>query len=701
MKMKILNILFVSVAVMAAASCSKENLQGTAGSAVQQPEEKPYLPGEVVVKFDPSLSGLLDEAGISKSPATRSGISTVDQILDIVDGYQLERVFPEVKATEAKSREAGLHLWYVVRFSEDEDVQDVVSRLSALGEVQAATPVRTIKKLYDGKVIPFRPGNAGAVTRADVTPLPYGDSYLKWQWSFINNGADNYTLNQADIDALGDSYPFDGRQAADKFRIGDDIRVAEAWEKCKGDPSIIVAVLDEGICLEHEDLKYNLWTNDDETYGSLEDNDGNGYAGDYYGYDFLNNRGIITWDAIGDTGHGSHVSGVIAARNDNGTGISSIAGGTASEPGVRLMSCQVFSGNLASNTVSLARAIKYAADNGAVVLQCSFGYTSGTANPYEYGTGFRDEEEWEAGSPLEKSALDYFIHNAGSDNGPIKGGIPVFAAGNEYAPSAGFPGAYEKCVSVAAVAGDYTPSTFTNYGPGTSIAAPGGDQDYYFDFKGADGEVDAARGAAGCILSTVPAHVSESGYGYMEGTSMACPHVSGVVALGLSYAAKLHKHFTADEFRELLYASCTAVPAEAVSGYKFYYKWQVDASHLIHGRRLELGPFNGQLGAGIVNAAELLNRIEGNDAGVQMKFPNIYVAEGASVTADASAFLEGTSFSVTVENTAIAEVSTDGSNIRFTGLESGSTEATITPAGGAAQTFVITVRSSEDSSGWL
>ena len=700
-----------------AASCVKEPISGTLPDVPAGNVENPYLPGEVVIKFDPSLSDLLDKAGLSRTPATRSGVTTVDEILEIVDGYRLERVFPEVKATEAQSREAGLHLWYVVHFSEDEDVNDVVKKLSALGEVQSAAPVLTIKKSYNGKVIPYSP-SARLQTRANGDE----DPYFGLQWNLDNKGVvagmQEFTINP---DFQGDhgnypDYPYGGKSAEEKFVVGDDINVVEVWDETEGDPSVIVAVLDEGICLVHEDLSENIWINEDEEYGSLEDNDGNGYAGDRYGYNFLEQTGIISWDDVGDSGHGTHVSGVIAAKNNNGKGISSIAGGSSSSTGVRLMSCQIFSGNSASNTVSLARAIKYAADNGAVILQCSFGYTSGTANPYEYGIGFRDEDEWAAGSPLEKSALDYFIHNAGSENGPVKGGLPVFASGNEYAPSAGFPGAYDDCIAVAAVAGDFSPSTFTNYGTYTDISAPGGDQDYYYDFLGANSLVDGdpVRGSVGCILSTVPKHVSSSGYGYMEGTSMACPHVSGVAALGLSYAAKLHKHFTVDEFKALLYETCTPLTNDILDGDKFYYKWQVDASQLIHGRRLDLRDYRNKMGAGVVNAAQLLARIAEDGTGTQMKFPNLYVQEGSDVTVNPAAFLEGTAFSVSIDNPSVAAVGDGGSEgthdgsvssvagaLTFFGLNSGSTTAVITPDGGQAQTFVITVRKGEDGSGWL
>jgi hypothetical protein len=83
---------------------------------------------------------------------------------------------------------------------------------------------------------------------------------------------------------------------------------------------------------------------------------------------------------------------------------------------------------------------------------------------------------------LEKKALDYFVHHAGSPDGVVEGGIAVFAAGNEYAPAASYPAAYPDYVSVAATAGDFTPAVYSNYGKGVTISAPGGDQDYYYDY---------------------------------------------------------------------------------------------------------------------------------------------------------------------------------------------------------------------------
>lgn len=660
------------------------DIEGTPTPEVEQgqlSEDGSYVDGELIVKFIPEVEEMLESIARSGGGATRSGIPTFDQVMDAVGGYQLERVFPVDPRTEQKSRENGLHLWYVVRFS-GESVEAVAEKLATLGEVQRVNPNRRIYRAYNSKAIPLVSSTRALGARANN---PMNDPLLSKQWNLINDG---------NMFTKGDTIK-------SKSVAGADVQVEKAWLKNKGNEQIIVAVLDEGVDYTHPDLKANMWINEGEIERSTKDNDGNGYAGDIHGYNFVKGSGVISTDDVYDTGHGSHVAGVIAGVNNNGIGISSIAGGDGTpNSGVKIMSCQIFSGNMGSSALAVSRAIKYAADNGAVIAQCSWGYVSGAANILDWGEqGFHSQEEWEEGAPLEKDAFDYFIHNAGSANGPIDGGVAIFAAGNESAPAAGYPGAADWAVAVTATAADFTPATYSNYGIGSKIAAPGGDQDYYWDYKYADENY----GAEGCILSTLPFNISKSGYGYMEGTSMACPHVSGVAALALSYAADLRKHFKADEFREMLVNNVTPID-NYMTGIKEYRRYVADIGP-VQPMSMQLDNFYGKMGNGQVNAEKLLTAVEGG--GIPMRFPNIYVAEGgSSAVIPAHYFVGGEqmTFSVTIANGEVAACTQKDGKLIFEGKKSGSTTATITAKGGSSSeqhSFTITVRQGAQDNGWL
>ena len=680
----IYGIIFLAASMIAGLSaCSMEEPFTEDAPQKVSPVSVDAVSGELLVRFDEGVADILDKAGVvtksGDTSASRSGILSVDEVLDLVQGYQIERVFPVDARSEAKARQEGLHLWYVVRFSDEYPVEKVAADLAKLGEVSRVEFNRTLKRATERKAVPL---SAAALSqmKASAKQPKYNDPHFGLQWNMINNGD------------LGQT----------KFIAGADVNVEKAWELCTGDPSIIVAVLDEGVDYSHPDLKNNMWINEGEIWRSNEDNDGNGYAGDVYGYNFAAGNGIVSTNGRYDTGHGSHVAGVIAAANNNGIGIGSIAGGTPENPGVKIMSCQIFSGSLAGTVLDEVRAIKYAADNGAVILQCSWGYISGAANPYDWSPQFSDDDQWKTSNVLEFKALDYFVHNAGSPDGVIEGGIVVFAAGNEYAPAASYPAAYPEFVSVAATAGDYTPAVYTNYGKGTTISAPGGDQDYYYEY----GEGGNA-GALGCILSTLPYNVTGTagplaGYGYMEGTSMACPHVSGVVALGLSYAAKLRKHVKADEVKNLLHS--TARPLEQywnMGELKYFYKFVTDLSE-VHLSSMDLRNYKGKMGNGQVDAYAFLQAIA--DAGADMTFPNVYVAvDGTTTLVPSMYFKDGDNktYTVTIDNTSVASCESKGNRLVFKGLAAGQTSASVKSSDGTSQNFTVTVRNTANSNGWL
>ncbi len=675
----------MAASVLFATSCQNIEQEGV-GTGADSEEIAPYVQGELMVKFTPEVADIIENTGLTRSGATRSGIVTVDEVLDVIGSYRLERVFPVDVETEARTRESGLHQWYIVGFDAEQKVEDVARRLSNLGEVQSVDLNRTIKRAYDGKVIPLSKERLEAMSAAKTrATAAANDECLPLQWNLINQG--DMFINENGVKSVA----------------GADVQVEGAWERSMGDPSVIVAVLDEGVYINHPDLKDHIWVNEDETTNMDKDADGNGYKGDIHGYNFVNNSGKITWNDLYDSGHGTHVAGVISAVNNNGIGVSSIAGGDGSKNGVRIMVCQIFSGNYASSLLATIKAIKYAADNGAVVLQCSWGYVSGAANVYDWGEqGFANQEQWEAGSPLEKDVLDYFTHHAGSPNGAIEGGVAVFAGGNESAAAAGFPGAAKEYVSVAATAADFTPAVYTNYGPGTTISAPGGDQDYYWDYKDDSNPHDDNYGAQGCILSTVPYHISESGYGYMEGTSMATPHVSAVMALGISYATQLRKHFTAQELQDLMHENVTSIE-EYMKGTKTYHRYVADLGPM-RPMQIRLADYKGKMGSGQVNADKFLAAIAGEDAGRDMQFPNVYVAKQGSAAFVPSRYFkqgENLTYTVTIDNESVATCSKDEDKLVFKGVAVGTTTATISASNGEKQSFNITVRNQTGNNGWL
>ena len=376
---------------------------------------------------------------------------------------------------EERTRKAGLHLWYEVEFDEQTPVTRALALLGDTTEIEIAEPVYIIRNTGGEGTVPVR----SAGERNSDGTAPFNDPELSRQWHYSNTGE------------LPNSV------------AGADINLFAAWQKNQGSREVIVAVIDGGIDYRHEDLTGNVG-NPAELFGEPGvDDDGNGYIDDIYGWNFINGTNQIEADD-----HGTHVAGTIGAENNNGVGVCGIAGGHGGNTGVWLLSCQLF-GTIDGREVSASfpEMIKYAADAGAVIAQNSWGYENITYLP-------RADQE----------AIDYFIQYAGVDErgeqtGPMKGGVVIFAAGNENKDYRTYPAAYEKVVSVAAYAPDYKKSWYSNFADWVDIAAPGGTYGYGRKYNGE------------CpVYSTLP----DNQYGYMQGTSMACPHVSGIAALIVS-----------------------------------------------------------------------------------------------------------------------------------------------------------------------
>lgn len=523
---------------------------------------------------------------------------------------------------EAVARKYGLDQWYIASFDPEKRPQEMASEIAKVQSVCSIQYDRYLEPLRSEECVPLTESMM-PLTKAGSGNM-FDDPYADLQWNLVNDGT-----------------------IAPEAMSGADVNVRDAWNLTAGDPDVVVAVFDDAVNYGHEDLKDAVWRNEKEISGTDGiDDDGNGFIDDLYGFNFvqciqisdaltedkLNNGTAVSeikgkgLDFYTGMGHGTHVAGIVGATNGNGKGVSSIAGGSGNGDGVRLMSCQIFqgTGNNAKNATDAqcAMAYIYAADNGACIAQCSYGQGNVITSDSDYING----KAGVMGSRLENLALQYFLDPENSNHGSLEGNIAVFAAGNHQSAYSSYPGALSYVLSVTAFGYDFQPAGYTNYGPGCKIAAPGG------EWKGIPNDYSGMVLSTGVSAKTnpYPGVITDKGtenknYTYMQGTSMACPHVSGVIALGLSYAGKIGKRFTRAEFTSLLLTSVNDIDQFNSGKNQMYYE-----PFSQHGNTIDMNRFKGKMGTGAVDAWKFLMAIEGT--------PTLLAQAGKKMSIDISRY---------------------------------------------------------------
>ena len=416
-----------------------------------------YDAGKIYLKFKADYADLIASGfSLDENNRIKTGLTALDALNQQYLASNYRQLIQTVYNSGQKSHQYqerhkawGFHLWFEVDLAEDANILEAVEAYQSNPAIELAEPIykKVLYEMPDGsnenESLPQIKLNKSGSER--YTP---NDPLLGAQWHYNNTGANGGTA-------------------------GKDISLFDAWDIEKGHSDVIVAIVDGGIQTDHEDLAGNMWSG--------------------VGYNFVDDNSTIVPHS-----HGTHVAGTVAAETNNTIGVAGVAGGSGSDDGVRLMSCQVFKAvEGGDQSGDFAAAMIYAADNDAAISQNSWG--TSPAGAY---------------NALVLDAIDYFNTNGGGS--VLDGGITIFAAGNSNDDANYYPGYYSGVLVVAATNNKDERSYYSNYGDYIDISAPGGETNTV-----------TAAGIGSTDLNN---------YTYKQGTSMACPHVSGVAALIVSYA---------------------------------------------------------------------------------------------------------------------------------------------------------------------